>query len=103
MGLRAIVTILAAFGVASSGTAADHLAVPVGPQVPSSLAGSATASTRPQAYAHLIVEPSEATLVGPRARQGLLVAGIDQHGRRRDVTDVAHFVSLEPRVARVTS
>jgi hypothetical protein len=41
-------------------------------------------------------------LAGPRARQGLLVSGIDEQGARRDLTTRARFVSLDSRVARVT-
>src|SRR5947209_5913928 len=55
------------------------------------------------AWERLLVEPSEAALVGPRAHQGLLVSGLDLRGRRRDLTASARFVSLDPRVARVTS
>lgn len=71
-------------GAASSGRAAPRRA----PEVPP--------------VARLLIEPARAELVGPRARQRLLVAGLDPDGNRRDLTAAAHFTSLAPHVARVT-
>lgn len=51
----------------------------------------------------LIVEPAEAVLTGPRARQSLLVTQLEPRGSTSDVTAEAHYSSLNPDVARITS
>ncbi len=54
----------------------------------------------PPALARLLLDPKEATLVGPRARQGFLVTGVYADGSRRDLTRQASYTTLRPAVAR---
>jgi hypothetical protein len=93
---KAIVATLAGTVVGLTGAfAAPRVSAPL-PSIPS-----------PHAAEPLFVEPSESALVGPRARQALLVSEAEGQGSatpaRRDVTGRARFVSLHPQVARVTA
>jgi hypothetical protein len=61
------------------------------------LATPAAAAPRPTAPASILLQPAEATLAGPRARQTFIVTATYPDGSQRDLTRQARLTSLDPR------
>lgn len=67
------------------------------------LAAPAAKSAPGPALKSISVLPTKATLVGPRAVQGLVVTGHYADGSVRDLTGAAKYFSTNPKVARIAT